>query len=328
MADTDEQLRAKLDQGMIYAPSKWASHALRVADAYAKAYATQAKVLKDIEAKKRAEAELASFMISLILPSVVGGFLGAIIAGKSKQAIDLISDQASKFRWGVAADVAKTVASDMAKAEVRLTYEYLHRSSGWEPSSISPTEFLTHVQGSIAEFVTAAADAMNNAKTGRSKYNYRDVVSALYYGPFIREAPEIQDLWEVSDLAPVLEVFLWVEWANHRDTKWWLDRIMRVTEKHDVSPTSPEGMATLVAAAELKDLNPILERFDRCRVPRQFITQGMPDLNGYRFLNILWVRHLAPRYKGTLLGDLLDRLADNNNRNISVSRRPKSYPLM
>jgi hypothetical protein len=329
MADTDEQLRAKVDQAMIYAPSKWRSQVGRIATAYAKAYQTQTVVLASIERRKRLEAEFATWLISLILPSLVGGFLGAIVAGKGKQAIDAITDQASKFRWSVAFDTTKTIVSDLAKAEVRVAYQSLFETSGWRPSSISPVEFMSQAQTGIDDFVTAAADALNNSKIGRTTYTYRDILTSLYYGPFIREAPEIQDLWTVDELAPMLEVFLWVDWANHRDTEYWLKRISDVTESHPRgSNLDKEHLQFELDAKELKDLNPILERFDRCGVQREYVTQGMPDQRGYRFLNILWVRQLGVHYRGSLLGDLLERRTHPGHIPVPVSRRPRSYRVM
>ena len=163
---------------------------------------------------------------------------------------------------------------------------------------------------------------MNESRVGRSDYSYRDVLVGLYYNPFIREAPESDDLWDVDELAGDLEVFLWVDWSKQRDTNYWLERINLVTESNVATP------AVIAAAEELKTLNPVLERFDRCGVRREFITQGMTALGGYRFLNILWVRQLGRRYQGTLLGDLLERQAEGSNVPVPISRRPRSYPVM
>jgi hypothetical protein len=355
MAETDEQLRAKLDQAMIYAPSKWGAYVNRVAQAYAAAYQNQAAVLNQINAQKQAEAAFASFVVSVILPSLVGGFIGAIISGKGKQAIDALTSQSAKFKWGMAVDMTKTVASDMAKAEVRTEYQHIVDSSAWKPTSISPDAFQSAVQSSILEFMTAAADALNDSRKGRSKAKYRDVVSGLYYGTFVREAPETKDLWTVNELSPVLEIFLWVDWANHRDTKWWLERITRVTDGSSIlgsldpddSPIEQLRKAKNVVADDLAfnrsasdviALNPILERLVACKVNRDYITQGIanrssiapgiPALDGYRFLNILWVRHIAPHYTGTLLGELLQRLADKSKVPVPIYRRPRSYRLM
>ena len=134
--------------------------------------------------------------------------------------------------------------------------------------------------GPISEFMTAAADLMNNARTGKPGPTYREVLEALYYGPFIRDAPEEKDLWDVNQLAPVLEVFLWVDWANHADTQLWLARIMDVTEEHSTLDWDPNRddsyrYAMFLRDADLlKDLNPILERLDHCGVNRAYIQLG------------------------------------------------------
>jgi hypothetical protein len=338
MADTNDQLRAKVNEAMIYAPSKWRSHVGRVVTAYTRAYETQEAVLKQIEARKRAETEFGTYLMSLVLPSVVGGFVGAMLAGQSKGMTDWLAEQARKFSWDtqaaktmgtVALDTYKTVVADSLKANVRLGYQSLFASSGWRPSSMSPTEFMSRATGGIDEFVTAAADAMNESRVGRGRHKYRDVLTGLYYSPFIQDAPESGDLWDVAELAPVMEVFLWVDWANHRDTAYWLRRISNVTEPHSGgSWMERRQLQLLMDAKELKELNPILERFDACRVNRDYITQGMPALNGYRFLDLLWVRRLAPRYRQTLLGDLLERLALQSRVPVPIFRRPKSYRLM
>lgn len=322
---SDTQLRANINEAMIYAPAKWSAYVLRIAQAYEAAYKCQTDVLEDIAAKKRIEAEFASALVSIVLPSFVGGFAGAIINGKGKQVLDTISDQASKFRWGVAIDTAKTVVTDLYKVDAKMAYESLYRSSGWKPASVSATAFLTSVQGAIAEYVTAAADAMNLAKLGRSKRQYRDVLIAIYYGPFIRQAPTEADLWTVSELTPVMEIFLWVQWANHRDTAYWLKRISEVTE----APAADFQGKTrdAVAGAELSALDSILERLDKCGVNRAYVTQGMTALDGRRFLNLLWVRRLGSKYQDTLLGELLARLADGSRIPVPIFRRPKTYAL-
>ena len=237
--------------------------------------------------------------------------------------------------WGVAVDTGKTVVSDTVKGPVRLAYQRLVENSKWKPTSIKPSEFMASALGPISEFMTAAADLMNNARTGKPGPTYREVLEALYYGPFIRDAPEEKDLWDVNQLAPVLEVFLWVDWANHADTQLWLARIMDVTREHSTLDWDPNRddsyrYAMFLRDADLlKDLNPILERLDHCGVKlRAYITEGMPSLQGYRFLNILWLRHLRAIYQGTLLGDLLARRDAQSNVPVPIYRRPKSYRLM
>lgn len=82
MSLSDTQLRANINEAMIFAPAKWSAHVLRIAQAYEAAYKCQSDVLEDIAAKRRIEAEFASAMVSIVLPSFVGGFAGTIINGK------------------------------------------------------------------------------------------------------------------------------------------------------------------------------------------------------------------------------------------------------
>ncbi len=60
---------------------------------------------------------------------------------------------------------------------------------------------------------------------------YRDQMFVLYNSPFIWNAPEEKDLdkWR-KDLWRPLEVFLWADWANHRDANYWIKRILAVTD--------------------------------------------------------------------------------------------------
>jgi hypothetical protein len=321
---SDRELRANVDQGLIVAPDKWRAHLLHIANAYEKAYNNHSTVLHGIEQQQRAEAELATFMASLILPSLLGGFVGGLISGKAKPALDAITDQASKFRWSVAVDVAKTVASDMAKAEVRIVYQKLIETSGWRPTSISPLAFLIKEESSVAEFMTAIGDAMNNSRMGRGAVSYRDVLTGIYWSPFIRQAPETEDLLDVDLLARALEVFLWVDWAKHRDVDYWRTRISTVLGPRDSSLAG--GTLYDVYAHELKQLNPILERMDSCGVRREYITQGM-SVDGYRFLDLIMLGKLGPQYQGKLLGDLIEGL-NGGDPQFSMSRRPKESEIM
>ena len=119
-----------------------------------------------------------------------------------------------------------------------------------------------------------------------------------------------------------LEVFLWVDWAKRRDQAYWLERITHVTEPNTASPGE-----LLLHAAELKRLDPILERLAGCGVKREFITQRMTAVDGSPFLNVLWIRQLGRHYRGTLLGDLLERQAGDVDA-LPFSHRPSSRPVM
>jgi hypothetical protein len=141
-----------------------------------------------------------------------------------------------------------------------------------------------------------------------------------------RSAPEYKDLWEPDDLSTVLEIFLWADWANHRDTKYWVKRLTDVVTTDEITPSNFRRFGA--DFKEITDLNPILDRLDDLGVDREFDSEGVPAAKGYRILNILWLRNLAPHYKGTVLGDLLGQLAQRGSVSVPTDRRPRSYPLM
>lgn len=307
MSESDESLRAKVDQAMIYAPPAWLAQATRIAEAYAAAYEYQRTTLKQIEEQIRQERELALAMLNLILPSFIGGAVGAVFAGKGRELVDGLATAGAKF-WGTAAvDTGKTIISDAYKSVTRLALDkyVVPVASSWEPSAISPAEFLASVQGAIYVYITAVKDGLNRSKLGKTlPITHRQYLESVYYGPFIRFAPESEELWPKYQLTKAMEIFLWAHWAHRRDTKYWLKNIGYASESGiTAAGIIPEARAS----QELQRLDPILERLKICGVPESYVTQPNKDIGG-RFLNILWVRHLDQKYPGTLLGTLLSGL--------------------
>ena len=157
----------------------------------------------------------------------------------------------------------------------------------------------------------------------------------LYNSPFIWNAPTETDLnkWR-RELWRPLEIFLWADWANHRDTQYWLRRIVTVTD----------GIIAEDYETELADFDPILARLSECRVPTHYITQTVPShhitvgdnamlmQSARPFLNILWVRNLASHYQNTFLGELLTRIQPGSGAPptgpANLSLRPGAYRLM
>ena len=331
MSESDDSLRAKVDQAMIYAPSAWLAYVTRIAKAYAAAYDYQKNVLKDIENQIRAERELSLLLLNMILPSIVGGAVGAIFAGKGRELVDGLAKSGSKFWATVGVDVGKTVLSDSYKTVVRTAINtYAAPAVGsWEPAGISAAEFTAGVQGAVFEHVTTVKDRLNRSKLKQiPNVSYRDYLNSIYYGPFIRLAPEMEELPSPVLLTKAMEIFLWSRWAWRSDTKYWLNRAQTLSEKG--WENGMDGLMKEVSMFdEVKQLDPILERLKLCGVAESWVTQSAVDIGGRRFLNILWVRHLDTKYRNTLLGNLLFQLKlSPNSASVDPFPAPRSMRLM
>lgn len=332
MSDIAEA-RKKLDSALFYAQSKWESQVSYIVEAYYKAYNNQKLTLEQVEQLKNTPSSYAEFLVPIVLPALLGGFAGAMVAASAKGVIDATVG-AVKVGATIAAETTKTVVADTYKAEVKLVYESLIETSGFKPTSTQPGEFAEQAKRKISLFVAAAADALNDSyrndqqKTGK-KPSYFDVVMGLYNSPFIWNAPRVDEMWTVDELAPVLELFLWADWSRHRDVPWWTVRIMTLTSSMtDVSREGQVAYANYIEASKsVKMLNPILERMDKCKVNRAYVTQGIFFENGYRFLNPLWIKNLGNHYKNSLLADLINGL-DPKKKGFSIEKRPHTYKLM
>ena len=334
MSESDDSLRAKVDQAMIYAPSAWLAYVTRIANAYATAYDYQKKVLTDIENQIRAERELGLLLLNMILPSIVGGAVGAIFAGKGRELVDGLAKSSSKFWATVGVDVGKTVLSDGYKTMVRTAINtYAAPAVGsWEPAGISAAAFTAGVLGAVFEHVTTVKDRLNRSKLKQiPNVSYRDYLNSIYYGPFIRLAPEMEELPSPFLLAKAMEIFLWSSWAWRSDTEYWLKRVLALTEKGWVETGFWENGMTkeVVMFVEVKHLDPILARLKLCGVAESWVTQSAVDIGGRRFLNILWVRQLDTKYRNTLLGNLLFQLKlSPNSASVDPFPAPRSMRLM
>jgi hypothetical protein len=327
---SNTELRNHLEKAHSSARDKWGAYLSDLALAYWDAYKHVDETLKNIEALKKARIQQAELFWSIVLPAVAGGFLGGLVSLRLK---DVLKESGLKFiEHSLLIDTGKTVTSDVAKYETRKKLQQAVDANPWKPASIDPAQFGEILRGQLLHFMVRIDDQLIDQKSP----NYRDTMLVLYNSPFIWNAPEEKDLvkWKENLWRP-LEVFLWADWANHRDTQYWLKRILAATDKD--LPWDDDY------DTELMDFNPMLDRLIQCNVPRNFITQ---DVRSYRytlgdtrqtrsqhpFLNILWLRHLAPHYKDTLLGKLLTLIAPGGIRGptapADLSLRPGSYPLM
>lgn len=333
------ELRSHLEEAHNSARDKWGAYLSDLALAYWDAYQHVNDTLQKIAALRKARIEQAQLFWSVILPAVAGGFLGGVVSLKLKS---VLQESGIKFvEHSLLVDAGKTVTSDVAKyttRQIEAAYKDAVDANPWKPSSVELAKFAEILRNQLTHFMVDIDDALIASQKPHASPNYRDLMFVLYNSPFIWNAPENKDLngnkWK-TDLWRPLEVFLWADWANHRDTEYWLKRVLGVTDD-EYAPDEDYD-------EELMEFNPILDRLSDCNVPLQYVTQPIRSYRitvgdtrqtrqAHRFLNILWVRHLASHYQNTLLGELLTRIQPGTGAKptgpANLSLRPGSYRLM
>ena len=307
---TNTEWRTHLEQAHNSARDKWGAYLSDLALAYWDAYKNVNSTLQGIEALRKFKEQQAQLFWSVILPAVAGGFLGGIVSLRLKA---VLSESGIKFvEHSLLIDTGKTVTSDLAKygtRQIEAAYQGAVDANPWKPSSVDPAQFAEILRNELLHSMVKIDDGLVASEKSSSQ-SYRNQMIVLYNSPFIWNAPEEQDLakWR-RELWRPLEVFIWADWANHRDAQYWLKRIMGVTD----------GSVDSDYDEELWEFNPILDRFRECRVPLQYITQTVPRYRhtvgdtvqtqaAHPILNILWVRYLASHYQNTFLGELLKRI--------------------
>jgi hypothetical protein len=222
-------------------------------------------------------------------------------------------------------ETIKAVASDVTKYKTKQIGAAMAEAidtNPWNPTATDPTKFTVTLLKELFGFKTGISDALIASQKPNAKPKYRELMFILYNSPFIWNAPTKEEVvkWE-NDLWRPLEVFLWADWANHQEAKYWLRRTLRVTDPALKESNAFERRVTDMYEADLMDLDLILERLLKCQVRPEYVSQLMPNYeskwlprsahhkSGERpFLNLLWVRDLAGRYQNTLLGYLLTSL--------------------
>ena len=333
---TNTEWRTELEKAHNSARDKWGAYLSDLALAYWDAYKNVSNTLQAIEALRKSKEQQAQLFWSVILPAVAGGFIGGIVSLRLKA---VLSESGIKFvEHSLLVDTGKTVASDLSKygtRQIEAAYQGAVDANPWKPASVDPAQFAEILRNTMSHSMVQIDDALI-ASQKSSPQSYRNQMMVLYNSPFIWNAPDESDLvkWKAELWRP-LEVFLWVDWANHRDTQYWLKRIMGVTDS-DYSGDSDYD-------EELWELNSILDRFKECRAPAQYVTQSVRShrhtvgdsvqtRTAHPILNILWVRHLASHYQGTFLGELLKRIPPGGVAqrpwSVNLGLRPGSYKLM
>ena len=330
---TNEQLRVQLDRAINSANIKWSAYASDLALGYIDAYNQVRNTLDNIKSVKKSRQEQADLFWNIVIPGIAGGLVGGIISMGSKKVLDALQGSAKSVAT-IASDSVRTAATDATKFETRKVDEAIRSVADtvpWKPTGSDPGQFGEALRNTLGHALVAKEDLLIHAGA-----DYRSVMTILYNSPFVWMAPEETDMqkWPWQRLARVLEVFLWVDWANHRDTEYWLEKVLEATTHDDKDKKDLE--------TELNDLNPILDRLRTCGIQERFLTQYMEFFmygyyksvgggGGHRFLNVLWIRHLGPRYKNTLLGTLLSLFDANGHATggaLDLSFRPGSIPLM
>ena len=344
---TNNELRFHLDQAHNSAVEKWGAYLSDLSLSYNDAYRNVANTLDNIKALKKSRQEQVALFWSLILPAVAGGFLGGVVSLHMKA----IADKAGTVKFlstNVKIDTTKTVVSDVAKyttKQIGAAYQEAVDANPWKPTATDPAKFGETLKNELLHFKVGISDALIASQKPHSSIKYKDLMFILYNSPFIWNAPEEKELakWK-GELWRPLEVFLWADWANHQDTKYWLRRIMNVADAETIARSKRMGYENSMKAEyerELIDLDQILDRLvTKCRVPPEYVTQLMPNyatkwiprsanikVGDRPFLNVLWVRDLAGRYQHTLLGELLTRL-QNGKAPADLTVRPGAYRLM
>ncbi len=331
---TNTQLRTELEKAHNSARDKWGAYLSDLALAYWDAYKNVDTTLKGIEALKKARAEQGQLFWSVVLPAVAGGFLGGIVSLKLKP---ILKESGIKFiEHSIMLDTGKTLTSDVAKyttKKIEAAFKEAVDENPWKPTSVDPAQFAEILRNELLHSMVKIDDGLIASQ--KSSQNYRNQMFVLYNSPFIWNAPTETDLnkWR-RELWRPLEIFLWADWANHRDTQYWLRRIVTVTD----------GIIAEDYETELADFDPILARLSECRVPTHYITQTVPShhitvgdnamlmQSARPFLNILWVRNLASHYQNTFLGELLTRIQPGSGAPptgpANLSLRPGAYRLM
>jgi hypothetical protein len=331
---TNDQLRVHLDRAHNSAKDKWGAYLSDLALAYWNAFKNAQTVLDNIQAFEKARKQQSELFWTVVLPAVAGGFLGGIISLRLKA---VLQETGLKFiEHSLLIDTGKAVTSDLAKyntKQIEAAFQDAVDTHPWKPSATEPAKFAELLRNELLHGLTALDDSLIEAeKSGRQVY--RDQMFAFYNSPFIWSAPEEKDLKKWRDeLWRPLEVFLWADWANHRDTKYWSKRVMGVID----------GPVNRDYVEEFELFDPILDRLIECKVPQHYITLTAPSYrytrgdtvftkSAHPFLNILWVRHLAKYYKNTFLGALLMRIEPGHGASLggpaNLSLRPGSYSLM
>ena len=331
----NQQLREQLEIAHNSAYDKWGAYLSDLALAYWDSYNMVSGTLDKISAFKKTKAQQAELFWTVVLPAVAGGFLGGIVSLRLKA---VLQESGIKFvEHSLLVDTGKTVTSDLAKyttKQIEAACQEAADTNPWKPSSPEPGKFAETLKNDLLHAMASMKDALIAAQK-KSAQEYRNQMLVFYNSPFIWNAPEEQDMqrWKANLWRP-LEVFLWADWANHRDTQYWIKRIMAATD----------GRGNYDYAEELYEFNPILARLEKCDVPRQYVTQTAVTsrhlvgdnanypAEGLPFLNILWVRHLASHYQNTFLGELLNRIppggAPTQTWPVNLSQRVGRYRLM
>ncbi len=324
--DLDKTARAKkatLDSLLASRARAWDGYFDGLSLAYIEAHKQHAKTLNDIKENIRNQQEfLKSVVLGVLIPSMVGGGMAALVADKGAALTKAMVEVATKRQAMLATFAvggASTITEDLVKLEVGNAIAGLAVAPGseWDSAGATPIEFFIKLRKMVNDYSTDTTHAVERGKY-LPIHEYIALLDAHLLSPFIQNAPmDTSILYSDKELAPIMEIFLWVVWARGRETKYWLTQITRATEPDnrgfvgklvDAGLKDEDALNRVRAYDAVRQLHPILERLRACGISSDLITQGLAGKTDHRILNILWVRLLGQKHKDSLLGDLVANL--------------------
>jgi hypothetical protein len=292
--------------------------------AYLDAHTRHTDTLARIKERIRNQHEfLKNILIGVLLPSMVGGGMAALVADKGKALTERLLPVATRRQallasFGVGG--VSTITEDVVKQEVSGAVSGLTPQPGaeWDDAGESPLKFFIKFQKMVNDYATDVTRSVELARDSGLVDRYVDTVNAHLLSPFIQNAPMDTDVRHNSeDLARVFEVFLWVVWARNRDVKYWTTQIQLAQQPADRGllrsiwdgiTQDDDALDQVKARDAVRQLNPILDRLVELGIPEVEVTQGVEWARRGRMLNILWVRWLGRKHPDTVLADLVSNL--------------------
>jgi len=291
--------------------------------AYIDAHTQHTATLSAIKEKMRSQQQfLRNVVLGVLLPSLVGGGMAALVTDKGAAVTKLLLPVATK-RQAMLASFATggtaTITKDLVKQELAGALSQLVPQPGaeWDAVGDSPIKFFIKLRKMVNDYTTEVTRSVESARDSTLD-DYVNTVNAHLLSPFIQNAPmNTEILFSSKELAPIFEIFLWVVWARDRNVKYWRTTIGLANELETRSfvgkvwdgVTQDQHALDVVKARDaVMQLDPILARLVACGINQMEVTQGAGFDRNRRILNILWVKLLGNQHQSSLLSDLIANL--------------------
>lgn len=316
----------------------WHGYVKTLSLAYGTAYGYHTTTLSQIREKIRSDVEfMRTVLFGAILPSALGGGMAVLVTGggakEMMKGLYEVSTRNQKLLLDMAVGGLNSVTKDVTKLEGSniLNSVIPKYGSEWDSVAAKPLDFFLKLDRAIDDFGTDAVhdlEVMRGVLRNDTLDDYIAKIDSYLLSPFIQKAPMDRDrLYTEDELWPAFEAFMWVVWAKQRDVNYWSTQIGRSTEPDDRSTlrklwdtasfgiSDDDDLERSEAEAAVERLDPILYRLGMCGINLGEVTQSLGEQPNRRFLNILWVRFLGQKHRGSLFGDLVDT---------SEAKQPKS----